>query len=149
MMQRMPAARRNLVIGMLVPPLVGAMVMLALGVPIFIAMPIALILFIVFRPIMLASMRRQITNMLSDTPGFLGEHTITIGPGGFREETVANNSFTKWLGVTDIVENPDYIFFFIETHIAHVIPRRAFHSIEDSGDFVEVAGKFWKEAAAI
>lgn len=77
--------------------------------------------------------------------GILGEHTITIMPDGLHEQTAVCDSLQRWEGVQHIAENSRYIFLFIDTHMAHVIPKRAFPSDAAWQAFLAQAREYWRE----
>lgn len=56
------------------------------------------------------------------------EHTITLREDGFVEETAYNITDHKWAAVQKRGRSGRYIFIYIAAHMAHVIPKRAFHS---------------------
>ena len=146
---RIPTYRRNILGNMIAPPLVGALVMYALGLPLILTLAVTLGLIAMIPLAFLAISKRQVTSLLSGTPGLLGEHTITIDSKGFREETLVNDSSTSWSGVVDITENQEYIFIFIEVHMAHVMPKRAFHVPDKTRVFFEAARTFWEDAVLV
>lgn len=67
--------------------------------------------------------------------GILGEHTITLTEDDLIEETVYNKSFCKWNGILKIVTSRRYLAVHITEQLIHLIPRRAFQSLEAAQAF--------------
>lgn len=84
----------------------------------------------------------QLPNLNSGT---LGEHTIEINEAGLIEKTNVNDGFCSWAGVKDVLSNKYYIFIFIDTLMAHIIPKRAFSSEEEAENFYQSALTYWKQ----
>jgi hypothetical protein len=74
-----------------------------------------------------------------ESRGTLGRHTITLTTNGLREESETGESSTLWRGISKISSNDQYIFFYLNPNLAHVVPRRAFPSDEDAERFLETA----------
>ena len=67
----------------------------------------------------------------------LTEHTIILGEEGFTEETPFNKTEQKWTIVQKLARTKRYIFIYVAQHMAHVVPRRAFHNEAEWNAFYE------------
>jgi hypothetical protein len=100
------------------------------------------IAFILFLYLAFVLLFKPITALITKyTPakdgGTLGEHKFRISDEGLWESTEYNESLTKWNGIKSIETTKKYIFVFIDTHMAHIIPKRYFKSEEDSENFID------------
>lgn len=63
-------------------------------------------------------------------------HFIEIQDGALFEETKYNRSHFYWNEMMKVVRRPGFVAIYINPHIAHVIPIRAFQSSAQAIDFV-------------
>lgn len=94
------------------------------------------------------SIDRAVPMRTSRTPGVLGEHVITILPEGVNERTVVSDLFRAWILVKSIEWTNDYIYLFLDTTTAHIVPARAFPSVEEAIKFRDLALSYWVDARA-
>ena len=80
--------------------------------------------------------------LVSRNPGFFTQHSLTISPEGFVEETSINRTEHKWDGVLKVVRQPNYLLIYIASNQAHVIPRRAFQTQTEWESFCSSCEKF-------
>lgn len=77
--------------------------------------------------------------------GVLGLHEIEIDPQGLTERTDVNDSKYTWHGVETIAETDDYLFIYITTMTAHIIPKhRVIHG--DLPTFTARTKEYWLAA---
>ena len=79
---------------------------------------------------------RLIKKIPSEQGGILGKHTFRISDEGIWESTEHNNNLTKWSGILSVETTNKFIFIFVDTHMAHIIPKRYFNSEDDSNYFI-------------
>lgn len=101
---------------------------------------------IVLLPSFYWSARREAMKLPSGKPGLLGEHTVTIGVEGVRERTAVNEGVHSWNGIHRIVDDKEHIYLFIDTHMAHIIPKGAFATESEARAFVDAATTYWQQA---
>lgn len=77
--------------------------------------------------------------------GIMGKHEIEIYPDHLIERTSVNNTSFTWEGIRTIQANKEYILIFVNKSAAHIIPKRAFQSIEEAELFFITAMKYWHE----
>jgi hypothetical protein len=94
---------------------------------------------------MIILMKSQVMRLPADKPGLLGEHIIEINASGVLEKTVVNEGLNTWKGVHRITQNESYIFVFIDDIAAHIIPKRAFASEQESNAFYSNAVALWHQ----
>ena len=75
----------------------------------------------------------------SENKGLIGEHTMVIDPEGVTERSVVGESKTTWSGIEKIVHDDKYIYLYIGSLQAHVIPKRAFQNPDDAETFLQLA----------
>jgi hypothetical protein len=71
--------------------------------------------------------------------GVIGEHTITLTEDGLTESTVVNRSEHSWAAVSSIISNDRLLIIVLDGFMMHIIPRRAFQSMEAAGNFILAA----------
>lgn len=86
--------------------------------------------------------RRAILELLQQEKpgrGQLGAHKISLNETGLLESTVVGESRTSWGGVHRIEEDQDYIYIYTGPIAAHIIPKRAFSSLQEAKSFYHLA----------
>ena len=87
-----------------------------------------------------------ILNSSNEKNGVLGKHTYKISSEGLRESTCSNEGLQKWNGVQSVGKSANFIFIRINSYMFHVIPRRAFSSLEKFEAFYVEAQNLWATA---
>jgi YcxB-like protein len=84
------------------------------------------------------SLKWAVRKMLAegDNRGVLGRHEIEIAPDGVHERTAVNRSHQSWTGIERIAEDDRYIYIYVQSMMAHVIPKAAFPSTADAAAFL-------------
>ncbi len=72
-----------------------------------------------------------------------GMLTIEIDENGIQESTTITKEFVSWEGVHRIEQDTEYIYLFIDTIRAYVIPKRVFPSKKESEEFYSIALSFY------
>ncbi len=72
---------------------------------------------------------------LSSSGGILGNHTFTIFPDHFVEETDVNTTTTNWSGIKSIQKTRAAIYVRIAWHSMHIIPKSSFSSPSEFDEF--------------
>jgi len=67
----------------------------------------------------------------------LTNHIIEIQEDALYEETVYNKSFFYWNGINKIVPMPGFVAVYVTKHMAHIIPNRAFNSMNERIEFIK------------
>ncbi|MDQ0875523.1 hypothetical protein QFZ77_004182 [Paenibacillus sp. V4I3] len=100
---------------------------------------IEIMIFAIYIPIFFYNrsiLKKRVMNRFQEGDGILGEHTIEILEDGFRESTLINDSFHRWIGVETIDSNVDFIVIMLKNSTFLLIPKKsAFSSIEDAINF--------------
>ncbi len=78
--------------------------------------------------------------------GVLGKHTLALESTGVRETTEYGESFWKWSVIERLDQDGHYIYIFVQSVMAHVVPKRAFGSSTDSEKFFAEARRLWENA---
>lgn len=68
----------------------------------------------------------------------LTDHVLEIRDGGLFEATKFNESMFFWPGLIKVVKRPGFVAVYIAQHMAHIIPDRAFRSIQERDQFVSL-----------
>ncbi len=82
----------------------------------------------------------------SKNKSVLTEHTITLTPANFTEETAFNKMEQNWAIVQKLARTRNHIFIYIAQHMAHVIPRRAFSNDAEWNAFYDYCRERTKSA---
>jgi len=88
--------------------------------------------------------KRFVKKVPSDKSGTLGEHQIRIAEDGIHEKTAVSEGMHKWSAVTDILQDNDYLFLFVDRMQAHIIPKRSFTRPNDAEEFFKKSMALWK-----
>lgn len=89
--------------------------------------------------------RRRIFGSMARRLAAQGEHTITIGPEGFRHKTNLSDSLISWRAIKEIKADTHNLYFMADSNVvmAHVIPRRAFATPQAADAFLGWAKSYW------
>jgi len=74
--------------------------------------------------------------------GLLGNRTIEITDTAITSEGQAGEMKTNWEAVERICETEDYLFLYIASVQAYIIPKRAFENKEKEDDFIQTIKKY-------
>ncbi|MEL7656790.1 MAG: YcxB family protein [Bacillota bacterium] len=81
---------------------------------------------------------------LTKRRGVICEHSVEITDDGLREQTEANDSFSRWESIDLIKANKKYIYY-CSGYGCLGIPKRAFGSELEAEQFLQKALSLWKE----
>jgi hypothetical protein len=59
-----------------------------------------------------------------ENKGFFCEHELVIDELGLNEITEVGNQYVKWSGISKIDETDDYLYIYVGSLSAHVIPKK-------------------------
>jgi len=71
--------------------------------------------------------------------GMLGLRTIVISSDGITERTQVSETTCKWPSIEKICTNGDYVFVYMSTMSAFIIPKRAFNTSSEFDTFISQA----------
>jgi YcxB-like protein len=72
----------------------------------------------------------------------LGWRRLSIDPHAIRSTSAFSSNANFWEGIDAVVATGDYVFLYITTRAAHVVPRRAFPDDRAFDQFVEAARRY-------
>lgn len=75
--------------------------------------------------------------MMAKHPALQAEHTLEILERGLREQTSYHQSIHYWRGISKVVNRPGFLAIYIHPHCAHLVPARAFSSMDHYRAFAE------------
>ncbi len=78
--------------------------------------------------------------------GTFGQHTLKLGQDGVVETTEVGETRASWAGVERVTESETYIFIFLSSSMAHVIPKRSFASATQAEQFYQLAQDYYRHA---
>lgn len=146
--RKIPSLRRNFILNMIALPILVFIGFLFLRILFQMSFPLVLIVSIVGGIIgdllLLYMMKLQIMKLPEDKEGLLGEHIIEISEEGIRESTSVNTGFNIWNGVHGIDQDKDYIYIFLDSMLAHIIPKKSFQSMVEANEFYNKTVHYWK-----
>lgn len=70
-----------------------------------------------------------------DNENLLNHRKLTLRVDGIQQISEHNVVNTPWEQIDSIWETEDYLFLYISSLSAYIIPKRAFNSKEDQEDF--------------
>lgn len=79
----------------------------------------------------------------------IGNHILAIDKDGVTEISDVSESHIAWRGVEKIEENDKYVFLYIGSLIAHIIPKRAFLNKQEETEFTQLARTYYSENSHI
>lgn len=83
-------------------------------------------------------LRRAIKEMVQENmpeKGQLGRHRIRVDENGLTESTAVGQSRVTWEGIDRVERDSTALFIYTGPHQAHMIPIRAFASLDDAESF--------------
>jgi hypothetical protein len=84
-----------------------------------------------------------------DNQAIWGKHRLTISEQELFEATEVGETRLRWAGVERVVENAGYIFIYVSTTSAHVIPKKFFSDHTQSQAFYQTAKKYFDNARQV
>ena len=81
-------------------------------------------------------MQKNIAGRVSK--GLLGKRSLSLTEEGILEISESRESKSKWDAVENLVETQEYIFIYISSIMAYVIPSRAFTSEAERNEFIGI-----------
>ncbi len=143
---RVPALKRQALIQMFVLPVILALELKVVHVPLWVYGLIVLILAGLWNAYLLWVRRRAVIALADARPGAIGLHTLALAPDGIREQTSVIEAFVRWSKVTEIAENKELVVLFFSPRFGFLIPKRAFPTAEGAQAFLETARAYHKSA---
>ena len=71
--------------------------------------------------------------------GSIGNHIIAIDAEGVTEISDVGESHVAWSGIEKIEENENYLFLYVGSLQAHIIPKQAFLNEGEAAEFLKLA----------
>jgi hypothetical protein len=129
------------------PVLVGELSYVAFLFPI-VGIIVGIIFFLAYPRMHEQNLRKQLPKMLNEgtNESVIGKQTIIITPEAVINETPTGEQKAFWSSVDKIVETSDYIFLYVSSVSAAIIPRSAFPSEEQRNAFLELAKQYHQSA---
>jgi hypothetical protein len=72
----------------------------------------------------------------------MGWRRLNIDPHAIRMTSAFSTNANYWEGIDAVVATPDYVYIYVTTRSAHVVPRRAFPNDRAFDEFVEMARRY-------
>ena len=79
----------------------------------------------------------------------LTTHIVEVLDDAFLEETKFNKSFFYWPGIVKAVSRPGFVAVYVTPHLAHILPNRAFSSIDQRANFLAMVKEKIRAAAKV
>lgn len=110
--------------------------------------PIVLVLVVIV--LLILVLRWRTRSRPSASLALQGEQIITISPEGFRHRNNLTDALVSWHAFKTITADKRNLYFILGSNrlVAHVIPRRAFATFEETEAFLRLAQTFWANRAA-
>lgn len=86
---------------------------------------------------------KSVTKMVREgkNSNLLGRHALELSEYGLTEITENSETKTGWSGIAKFVYNTDYLYIYINSIAAHIIPTSAFESAMHKDEFVYIIEK--------
>lgn len=75
--------------------------------------------------------------------GVFGRHDLSITSEDISEFSQVNSSKWSWASVPKVSQNGSYIYIYVQQNLAHIVPKRAFHTPEEAREFYGAARSAW------
>ncbi len=93
-------------------------------------------------------LRRTVKRLPAKDGAILATRTIRIDEEGFEDRSPVGEEKRKWSGIREILENQNYIYLFVDEHMAFIIPKGAFPDSDTARAFIDSARSHWQSARA-
>ncbi|UKS28418.1 YcxB family protein [Paenibacillus sp. HWE-109] len=88
------------------------------------------------------NMKKRVMSYPDSKEGILGERTVEINEIGIHQLNSVSQSSYKWSGVRSVEQDERYIFVFVDSIMAYIIPKRSFGSEGESLEFFRQAQNY-------
>lgn len=102
---------------------------------------IVAVLWVIFYPkYFMSSTIKRISKLVDEgkNKDMLGKHCIIVDEDGIVEKTENGESRTKWNGVEKVTETEKYVFIYISSIMAYIIPKSVFVSDIIKNEFLSL-----------
>ncbi len=79
-------------------------------------------------------------------PGFLDQRSLSIEATHIVEKTSINETKLEWTRIEAVEESDKFLYFFINTQYALLLPKRAFSSPAEMQIFLDKSRRYWEVA---
>ena len=76
----------------------------------------------------------------------IGTLAVRIEPEGVWGKTAISEGTLQWKGISQVVENPDYVYLLVDRHAGFIIPKRVFADLAAGKTFVDTARSYWESS---
>lgn len=147
-MLNIPKIRRNFILNMISVPIIILICLLffkkSYDMTITVVFILTVIGGIIGDLLLIGIVKLQVMKIPYNKDGLMGEHTIEIDEKGVRETTAVNDGFHLWEGIHSIKQDKEYIYIFLDSILAHIIPKKAFNSVNEANEFYNKSVEFWQ-----
>lgn len=133
------AHRRTLVLDFLAGTLLAAAIAWRLDASTMVIVISAPLIGALFLVAALQVKRKLVMDLPREGGDILGERFLRVDADGVVERTKTRHTLTQWSGILDVAVNRNYIFIFVDTDHAVIVPKRAFQKPPDAQAFVDEA----------
>ncbi len=93
--------------------------------------------------------KQIIMRLPSKNAGVCGEHTLEIDDSGIRETSPVTEMSAAWRDIYSIEQDKRFIYVYVDTIFAFVIPKRSFATAKAADDFFNAAVDYYKTNKAL
>ena len=95
-------------------------------------------------------MRRRVRKFLDegDNEGLLGPQEVILSPNSIVARNDETEGKSSWKNVKKVVVTDDYVFVYVSSMSAFILPRRSFKAEISFDELGEMCQKYYKEAHA-
>lgn len=86
--------------------------------------------------------KRRLGRMVSEDPSLVSRRNYSLKEDGMAFQGNSESGRTTWNGVKDVVETEGHIFVLLGKYRAYILPKRAFATPEQAGQFFELAREY-------
>jgi hypothetical protein len=136
----------SLILDVLTYPLILVFLQVMINVPMSRIIGLTLFITVLWIPAYFWLLKSRVKKAPSDRGCQLGIRIVGITPDRICEKAAHYEEFHLWKGILDIAQNHGYIFLFVDTYRAFLIPKRSFSTASEAQVFFDTALSHWKAA---
>jgi|SRR5438128_771209 len=89
---------------------------------------------------------RRCLRRLPANADHLGTLAVRVEPEGVWGKTAISEGMLQWKGISQVVENPDYVYLLVDRHAGFIIPKRVFADLAAGKTFIDTARSYWESS---
>lgn len=146
-MYSMPKYRRIMLTNFIVLPLLLSIILKIIGKPWGYSVLVGISLGVLLDVFMYFSIKRKVMRLADskENAAWLGDHTIEFTEHGIDETTPVSSGHYNWVAIPEIRMTKDYIYIFISSMQAHIIPLACLSNQSEQTQLIQLLEEYTKK----